>query len=90
MPKRLLKALGRLNPQALIAEGFNDAITGICINDHGNLVAQYSTGKCIQILQDEGMSESDAIEFMDFNTIQAYVGPHGPIFWNDWKDDDEE
>ena len=65
------------NPEALLADGFNDAIIGIDI--HGCVAYDYD--KCVSILMDnDGMSNIDAIEFMDFNVTGAYVGEYTPVF----------
>jgi len=32
----------------------------------------------------DGMSEEDAVEFMDFNVLQAWIGPYTPAFTNEW------
>jgi hypothetical protein len=48
-------------------------------------IAVYNYDACIQILMDrDGMSEEDAVEFMDFNVLQAWIGPYTPAFTNEW------
>jgi len=65
------------NPEALLADGFNDAIIGMDI--HGCVVYDYD--KCIRILmENDSMSNIDAIEFMDYNVTGAYVGEYTPVF----------
>jgi hypothetical protein len=67
--------------EILIADGFDDAIIGI---DRNNPRLIYSISKCIEILMSrDGMSEEEAIEYMEFNVICAYVGDATPIWCDD-------
>lgn len=63
--------------QILIADGFDNAVIGYDIYA-GRLI--YQVSKCIEILMDQGMSESDAVEYFNFNVADAYVGEQTPIF----------
>ena len=73
--------LMELNPNALMADGFEDAWIGFTLNSHHAHVAVYDWAKCVQILMDrDDMSEENAIEFINFNTLDAYVGDDGPLF----------
>ena len=67
----------------LFADGLDGAILGICPN---SLRVIYSRNKCIEILvEDDDMSEEDAIEFLEFNTFNAYVGEYTPIWVEDFS-----
>ena len=67
--------------ELLKADGFDDAIIGICEGSHRLI---YSASKCVKILMErDGMEYSDAVEFYDFNVSAAYVGPKTPIWCND-------
>lgn len=68
------------NPEALLADGFEDAFVGYTVNHHHPVVAVYDYEHCVEILTQDGMSEEDAMEYLSFNTLGAYVGPHGPLF----------
>ena len=71
-----------LDPNTLYADGFEDAFIGLgrrC----SSLVAVYSYSKCVEILMKEGLSDSEAIEHMEFNVVGAYVGDYTPIFLMD-------
>lgn len=61
----------------LIADGFDDAVIGL--EPSSNRVV-YSIELCYEILVQDGMSLEEAIEYMDFNVIGAYVGEKTPIF----------
>lgn len=63
----------------LLAEGFEDALVG---HTHGsNIVAVYDYERCIEILMNrDEMSCIDAIEFIEFNVVNNYVGEKTPVF----------
>ena len=65
--------------EALLADGFDDALIG---HTQGvNVVAVYEYDMCVHILMDrDGMTCTEAIEFMDFNVLGSYVGPKTPMF----------
>lgn len=64
----------------LKADGFDEAIIGV---DESSMRLIYSTSKCIEILMRD-MSETDAIEYFDFNVSGAYVGEKTPIWCFDY------
>jgi hypothetical protein len=64
----------------LKADGFDDAIIGIQISDMRLI---YSVSKCLDILIEDMDSLSDAIEYLEFNVINAYVGEKTPIWCHD-------
>jgi len=65
--------------EALLADGFESALIG---HTHGgNIVAVYDYDRCVQILMErDEMSIEDAIEYMEFNVVGAYVGEKTPVF----------
>lgn len=65
------------NTHALFAEGFDAAIIGVDI-DAERVV--YDKDKMVDILVEEGMDPTDAIEHLEFNVWGAYVGVHTPIY----------
>ena len=63
------------------ADGFDEAIIGYTRIAGRKDVLAYDYWKCIDILKKrDGMSAEDAIEFMEFNVICAYVGELTPAF----------
>lgn len=79
--KMHLQAIEELNPDALKADGFDDAIIGTGAIANSNEILVYDSNKCIKILmQRDGMSYDDACEFFDFNVRSAYVGEGTPMF----------
>lgn len=72
--------LSEANPEALLADGFEDAYLGYVCNAHHKSVAVYDALSCVEILMRDGMTEDEAEEYLDFNTFSAYVGEDGPLF----------
>ena len=68
------------NPEALLADGFDDAIIGIARRFNFPPLVAYDYGKCIEILMKDGMTEEDAVEYFEFNTLGAWMGEGTPIF----------
>jgi hypothetical protein len=65
---------------ALLADGFEDALVGFGYQ-FTHPVAVYNKDKCIEILMDrDGMDDTEAIEYFDFNVSGAWVGENTPIF----------
>jgi len=61
----------------LLADGFDDALIGI--TEKG--IAVYSIKSCIDCLMSaNGWSEEEAVEWMEYNVCDAYVGPMSPIY----------
>jgi hypothetical protein len=72
----------------LKADGFNEAIIGMCsdIATSGERLI-YNANKCIDILiRDHEMSEEEAIEYFEFNVSGAYVGENTPIWLYPYED----
>ena len=62
----------------LKADGFDEAVIGIEINTN-RLV--YDIFKMRELLiKNDGMSSDDAMEYLDFNVLGAYMGEKTPIF----------
>lgn len=66
--------------EALTADGFEDALVGFG-TQFTHDVAIYDYDKCVEILvKRDGMTEDEAIEFIEFNTTGAWVGKNTPVF----------
>jgi hypothetical protein len=62
----------------LTADGFEDAIIGV---EPNSMKIVYNRNKMITILcEEDEMEEIDAIEYLEFNTWNAYVGEKTPLF----------
>lgn len=77
----ILEDLAELNPDALLADGLEDALVGYTLNTHHAHVAVYDYEKCVEVLVSrDGMTPEDAEEYLSFNTLCAYVGENGPLY----------
>mgnify|MGYP003111639793 FL=1 len=73
--------IAQYNPEALLADGFEDALIGLG-QQFNKTLAVYDRQKCIEILIDrDGMSEEEAVEYFEFNVTNAWVGENTPIFF---------
>ena len=80
--------VSEFNEEALLADGFDEAFLGM-VERYGISapVALYDKEKCLQILVDrDGMTYEEAVEFFDFNVIGAWVGEFTPYFLNVYPD----
>jgi len=77
--EELLEQLADENPEALLADGFENAILGICERFGQPPLMAYDYGKCIQILM-QNMTEEEAVEYFEYNTLGAWVGENTPVF----------
>jgi hypothetical protein len=64
----------------VIADGFDDAIIGLCENTNRVI---YSTKRILEILLEEGMEYEDALDHFGFNIAGSHMGEMTPIFCND-------
>ena len=85
--------------EILLADGFEEASIGIGGQYSKQAVAIYDMEKCIDILvdqftenepQDKEQVYLDAVEYFNFNVLQAWVGEYTPIFMSSWESLDEE
>lgn len=76
-----LEELTELNPDALTADGFDDAIIGYTVSTFHPNVVVYDVDKCVEILVErDGMTPEEADEYLSFNTLCCYVGENTPLF----------
>lgn len=69
------------NPEALLADGFEQALLGYVERFGQSPLALYDRDKCIEILMlRDRMSYNDAVEFFEFNTLGAWMGENTPAF----------
>jgi len=78
MDNKYIEAIREINPDALLADGFDDCITGIVQKFEG-FVLMYSEKKIIEKLSEE-MPEDDAWDYYSFNIVGAYMGEYSPVF----------
>jgi len=62
----------------LTADGFDKAIIGIEMYSQRVIYDKYLM--CEVLMEEDEMSEEDAIDFLSYNVWGAYVGEHTPIY----------
>lgn len=66
--------------ECLTADGFEEALVGCTYG--ANVVAVYDINKMVEILMEEGSDYDDAVEFLDYNVVGAYLGEKTPLYVN--------
>ncbi len=70
-----------LNDKMVTMDGFNNCILGICMRFGQEDIVAYDYVKVIEtLMENDGMSYEEAMEFFDFNQLGAWVGDHTPCF----------
>ena len=67
------------NPEALLADGFDQALIGVARRCGQPSLAVYDRNKCIEILAQD-MDWHEAEEYFEFNVSGSWMGPNTPIF----------
>ena len=81
LTKITIEEISDLNPDAKMADGIDEAILGMCVQFGTSPLVAYDYEKCINILMKrDGMTKLEAVDFMEFNVIGAYVGLNTPVF----------
>ena len=73
----------------ITGEDFDQAIAGRASVWQGNHRVDtliYSANKLVNIFMADGMTEEEALEWIDFNIEGAYVGPATPIIMWDYDE----
>ena len=75
----MVDLIAKLDPNILIAVGFDDCVIGLTFRDE-ELVALYSADAVIDKLAKD-MPYEDAVEYFEFNIGGAYMGKKTPVFF---------
>tara|TARA_R110001583_G_scaffold36735_1_gene120767 strand:- start:241 stop:498 length:258 start_codon:yes stop_codon:yes gene_type:complete len=79
--KITIDEIADLNPEAMMADGFDEALLGMCVQFGTAPLVAYDYEKCVNILMKrDHMTKQEAVDFMEFNVIGAYVGLNTPVF----------
>ena len=68
------------NPEALLADGFEDAIVGVAERCGQPTLVVYDAEACVHLLEARGLDYEEAAEFFSFNTSGAWMGEMTPLF----------
>ena len=81
MDIELLNELLGEDSEALLCDGFDDAIIGVAERINLGPVVAYDVDKIIEILMKRGdMTDEEALEYFYFNVQGAWMGEGTPIF----------
>ena len=73
--------IAEYNEDALILEGFDEAIIGLAERINLGPVVAYDVNKICEILMNKhNMSYEEAIEYFNFNIIGAWMGDFTPVY----------
>ena len=71
----------QLEDYVVFADGFEEAILGMARRAGHPEVVAYDYKKCVQILMErDDMTEEEALDYMEYNAVGAFVGEGTPIF----------
>jgi hypothetical protein len=76
----IIQNLSDENPDALLADGFAGALIGVARRCGQPTLAVYDYELGVEILVRQGMSAEEAVEWMEFNVVGGWHGPHTPIW----------
>ena len=80
----LIETLEEENPEAIVYDGADEAIMGLVYHDDKPPIIAYSYSKWIKMLMDrDGMSEDEAVEYFDYNVDGLILGDNQPIIIRD-------
>jgi hypothetical protein len=80
-PDETRERLAEEAPEALLADGFDTALIGVARRCGQPTLAVYDYELGLQVLMErDGMTREEAIEYMEFNVVGAWVGEHTPIW----------
>ena len=80
--KGIKEAIIEANPDALFADEFDGALVGYARRSGQPTLAVYDYELAVEILKEhDSMTHEDAVEWMEFNVVGAWMGEHTPL----WK-----
>ena len=75
--EELKETIAEHNPEAMFADGYDNAIMGYS----SDMRVIYSADQIVETLVErDGMTPDEAVEFFNFNIECAYVGEYTPIY----------
>ncbi len=78
-PADIVSTLEELNPEAIMYDGFDEALVGIIARCSTEPLALYDREKCIKLLVDKGLTREQAEEYFCFNVEGCWAGPNTPF-----------
>jgi hypothetical protein len=76
-----IEEISEINPEALLCDGFDEAIIGMAERINLGPVVAYDVDKMLEIMvKRDGMSYEEAMEYFDYNILGAWMGENTPVF----------
>ena len=72
-------SLEEVADSAIVLDGFNEAILGVVSSFEGPRIV-YNTQKIIEILESQGMTTLEALEYWSYNILNSHMGNQNPVF----------
>ena len=70
-----------INPDALLCDGFDEAIIGLAERINLGPVVAYDVDKMLKIMVErDGMTYEEAMEYFDYNILGAWMGENTPVY----------
>jgi hypothetical protein len=70
-----------INPDALLCDGFDEAIIGMAERINLGPIVAYDVDKMLKIMVErDGMTYEEAIEYFDYNILGAWMGENTPVY----------
>tara|TARA_Y100000310_G_scaffold177551_1_gene177616 strand:- start:249 stop:518 length:270 start_codon:yes stop_codon:yes gene_type:complete len=80
----LIETLEEENPEAIVYDDAEEAVMGLVYHSDKPPILAYSYSKWIKMLMDrDGMSEDEAVEYFDYNVDGLILGDNQPIIIRD-------
>jgi hypothetical protein len=70
-----------INPDALLCDGFDEAIIGMAERINLGPIVAYDIDKMLEIMVErDGMTYEEAMEYFDYNILGAWMGENTPVY----------
>jgi len=70
-----------INPDALLCDGFDEAIIGMAERINLGPIVAYDVDKMLKIMVErDGMTYEEAMEYFDYNILGAWMGENTPVY----------
>ena len=77
---RIDEALKEMEENTLLIDGFDEAFLGFSQRINQPILAVYSYDRLVKVCMDrDGMEWEEAVEYVDYNIVGAWVGEQTPI-----------
>jgi len=78
--KKINQYLNDLEKKVILMDGFDEALIGFSQRINEPLLAVYSWEKMVNVcVARDGMSREEALEYIEYNCIGAWIGNQTPI-----------